>query len=107
MHMPHPRGGWGNTGDLTNRVVKCLTPGAKSAVKSPLCPQVLVGDLTADIWLSIVLLQLKTVVSVIPSLCYKNWKKSMSMSNAPGVGTSVNVKSPPEVLGRPGVGGGA
>ena len=28
----------------------------------------------------------------------------MSMSNAPGVGTSVNVKSPPEVWGRPGVG---
>ena len=26
------------------------------------------------------------------------------MSNAPGVGTSINVKSPPEVWGRPGVG---
>jgi len=26
------------------------------------------------------------------------------MSNAPGVGTSVNVKSQPEVWGRPGVG---
>ena len=28
-------------------------------------------------------------------------------ATAPGVGTSVNVKSPPEVWGRPGVGGGA
>ena len=28
------------------------------------------------------------------------------MSNAPGVGTSVNVKSPPEVWGRPGWGWG-
>ena len=102
--MLHPQVGWGNTGDLTNQVVKCPTPGAKSAVKFPLCPQVLVGDLTADIWLSIVLLQLKTVASVIPCLCYKNWKKWMSMSNAPGVGTSVNVKSPPEVWGRLGVG---
>jgi len=40
--MPHPRGGWGNTGDLTNRVVKCPTPGVKLAVKSP-------GDLTAHL----------------------------------------------------------
>ena len=45
--MPHPRVGWGNTGDLTNCVVKCSTPGANSAVKSPLYPQALVGDLTA------------------------------------------------------------
>ena len=37
-HPPHPRGGWGNTGDLTNRGVKFPTTGAKSAVKSPLCP---------------------------------------------------------------------
>jgi len=29
--------------DLTNWVVKCPTPGANPAVKSPLCPQVLVG----------------------------------------------------------------
>ena len=38
--MPHPptRGGWGNTGNLTNRGVKFPTTGAKSAVKSPLCP---------------------------------------------------------------------
>ena len=38
--MPHPPppGGWGNTGDLTNRGVKFPTTGAKSAVKSLLCP---------------------------------------------------------------------
>ena len=35
--MPPPPG-WGNTGDLTNRGVKFPTTGAKSAVKSPLCP---------------------------------------------------------------------
>ena len=33
--MPHPRGGWGNTGDLTNRGIKFPTTGEKSAVKSP------------------------------------------------------------------------
>ena len=43
---PHPRGWWGNTGDLTNRGVKFPTTGAKLAVKSPLCPHSLVGDLT-------------------------------------------------------------
>ena len=43
---PTPGGWWGNTGDLTNRGVKFPTTGAKSAVKSPLCPHPLVGDLT-------------------------------------------------------------
>ena len=37
--IPHPRGGWGNTRDLTNRGVKFPTIGEKLAVKSPLCPQ--------------------------------------------------------------------
>ena len=51
--MPHPRGGWGNTGDLTNRGVKFPTTGAKSAVKFPLCPHSLVGNLTTPQgWLS-------------------------------------------------------
>ena len=47
--MPHPLGGWGKTGNLTNRVIKCPTTGAKSAVKSPLCPQALAGGLTAHL----------------------------------------------------------
>ena len=44
-----PRGGWGNTGDLTDRGVKfpTIATGAKPAVKSPLFPHSLVGDLTA------------------------------------------------------------
>ena len=45
-HPPTPGGGWGNTGDLTNRGVKFPTSGAKLAVKSPLCPTPIVGDLT-------------------------------------------------------------
>ena len=47
MHLsiscPTP-GGWGNIGNVTTQVVKYPTPGAKSAVKSLLSPQALVGD---------------------------------------------------------------
>ena len=51
MHLsiscPTPGGGGGgDTGDLTNRGIKFPTTGAKSAVKSPLCPHPQVGDLT-------------------------------------------------------------
>ena len=64
--MPHP---WGEIG--------CQIP-----TMSPL----LVGDLTADIWLSIVLLKLKTVVSVIPSLCYKIGKNQCQCQMPQGWG---------------------
>ena len=36
--MPHPRGGWGDTGDLTNRGVKFPTTGEKSAVNPHYVP---------------------------------------------------------------------
>ena len=38
LDPPLPPRGMGNTGDLTNHGVKFPTTGAKSAVKSPLCP---------------------------------------------------------------------
>ena len=35
MPYPHPRGGWGNTGDLTNRVVKCHQVSCQIPTMSP------------------------------------------------------------------------
>ena len=115
----HPEGGWGNTGDLTNRGVKFLTTGAKSVVKSPLFPHPLVGDLTtpqgrlADIscmrlvitWSPVASKFIASAILLFRNATTENrsviWGQ---LSIAPGVGTRSNVKSPLGVWGRPGVG---
>ena len=104
--MPHPppRGGQGNAGDLTNWVVKCPTPGAKSAVKSPLCPQAL----KKGIWQCIrAKYCAHAVVASNSSECLKATatkigKISTSMWTAPGVhGDKCSCQIPTWGVGTP------
>ena len=44
--LPHPRVGWGNSGDLTEYHVKNPSPGALPDVNTPIYRQESIGDLT-------------------------------------------------------------
>ena len=46
---PHPRDGWGNSGDLTKCCVENPTHGALPNVNIPIDPNLTLGDLTLDV----------------------------------------------------------